>query len=85
MCRKSSARCATGAGSFSPGGGICVIPLGRLPQPVPAKYAMYEDSAVINVRATDDRSRERDGFLEILGPPRKPKLGFDSYAGGSGT
>ena len=67
--------------SFSPGGGICVIPLGDCPSRFPAKYALYEDSAVINVRATDDRIRARDGFLEILGPPRKPKLGFDSYAG----
>src|SRR5207244_3618181 len=39
------------------------------------------DGAVINVRATDDKIRERDGFLEILAPPRKPKLGFDTYAG----
>ncbi len=67
--------------SFSPGGGICVIPLGDRPSRFPGKYAMYEDSAVINVKATDDRIRERDGFLEILGPPRKPKLGFDTYAG----
>jgi hypothetical protein len=42
---------------------------------------MYEDSAVINVRNVDEQIRERDGFLEILAPPRKPKLGFDSYAG----
>ena len=42
---------------------------------------MYEDGAVINVKATDDHIRERDGFLEILAPPRKPKLGFDTYAG----
>jgi hypothetical protein len=42
---------------------------------------MYEEGAVINVRAADDRIRLRDGFLEILGPPRKPKLGFDTYAG----
>ena len=42
---------------------------------------MYEDSAVINVKAADDRIRERDGFLEIMAPPRKPKLGFDTYAG----
>ena len=42
---------------------------------------MYEDGAIINVKATDDQIRERDGFLEILAPPRKPKLGFDSYAG----
>jgi hypothetical protein len=67
--------------SFSPGGGICVIPLGDRPSRFPSKYAMYEDSAVINVKATDDRIRERDGFLEILAPPRKPKLGFDTYAG----
>jgi len=67
--------------SFSPGGGICVIPLGDRPSRFPSKYAMYEESAVINVRDTDDQIRVRDGFLEILAPPRKPKLGFDSYAG----
>ena len=67
--------------SFSPGGGICLIPLGDRPSRFPSKYALYEDSAIINVKATDDRIRERDGFLEILSPPRKPKLGFDSYAG----
>jgi hypothetical protein len=67
--------------SFSPGGGICVVPLGDRPSRFPSKYAMYEDSAIINVRNADDRIRERDGFLEILAPPRKPKLGFDSNAG----
>lgn len=67
--------------SFSPGGGICVIPLGDRPSRFPSKYAMYEDSAIINVKATDERIRERDGFLEILAPPRKPKLGFDTYGG----
>lgn len=67
--------------SFSPGGGICVIPLGDRPSRFPSKYAMYEDSAIINVKATDERIRERDGCLEILAPPRKPKLGFDTYAG----
>lgn len=67
--------------SFSPGGGICVIPLGDRPSRFPARYAMYEDSAIINVRNHDERIRVRDGFLEILGPPRRPKLGFDTYAG----
>ena len=67
--------------SFSPGGGICLVPLGRRPSRFPAKYAMYEESAIINVRNTDDKIRERDGFIEILGAPRKPKLGFDSMAG----
>jgi len=67
--------------SFSPGGGICVIPLGDRPSRFPSKYAMYEEGTIINVKATDDRIREREGFLEILGPPRKPKLGFDTYGG----
>lgn len=66
--------------SFSPGGGICLIPLFGQSK-FPSKYAMYEDSAIINVRNQDEKIRERDGFLEILAPPRKPKLGFDSYAG----
>ena len=42
---------------------------------------MYEEGALINVKAKDENIRERDGFLEILAPPRKPKLGFDTYAG----
>jgi hypothetical protein len=67
--------------SFSPGGGICVIALGDRPSRFPAKYAMYEDSAIINVRNKDEKIRERDGFLEILAPPRKPKLGFDATGG----
>lgn len=67
--------------SFSPAGGICVVPLGDRPSRFPGKYALYEDGAVINVRAKDDNIRERDGCLEILAPPRKPKLGFDTCAG----
>lgn len=67
--------------SFSPGGGICVVPLGDRPGRFPSKYAMYEDGAIINVKNKDDLIRERDGCLEILAPPRKPKLGFDTYAG----
>ena len=67
--------------SFSPGGGVCVVPLGDRPSRFPGKYALYEDGAVINVRAKDENIRERDGCLEILAPPRKPKLGFDTTAG----
>ena len=29
----------------------------------------------------DPNIRERDGFLEILGPPALPKIGIDSHAG----
>jgi hypothetical protein len=67
--------------SFSPGGGVCLVPLGDRPSRFPSKYAMYEESAVINVRASDPNIVERDGMLVIAAPPRKPKLGFDSYAG----
>jgi hypothetical protein len=67
--------------SFSPGGGICVVPLGERPSRFPSKYAMYEENAIINVKSFDERIRERDGCLEITAPPRKPKLGFGSYAG----
>ena len=67
--------------SFSPGGGICLVPLGDRPSRFPSKYCMYEDDAIINVDNTDELIRERDGFLEILAPPRKPMLGFDSMAG----
>jgi len=82
MCNVSSEvrECCHWGRSFSPGGGICVIPLAGKSK-FPSKYAMYEDSAIINVRNTDDQIRERDGCLEILSPPRKPKLGFDSQAG----
>jgi hypothetical protein len=66
--------------SFSPGGGICLIPLAGKSR-FPSKYALYEDGGIINVKDNDSNIRERDGFLEILAPPRKPKLGFDSYAG----
>ncbi|HEY2411752.1 MAG TPA: serine hydrolase domain-containing protein [Pirellulaceae bacterium] len=66
--------------SFALGNGLCFIPLAGKSR-FPSKYALYEDGGLINVKAKDDNIRERDGFLEILGPPRKPKLGFDSYAG----
>jgi hypothetical protein len=66
--------------SFGRGGGICFVPLAGKSR-FPSKYVLYEDGPAINVRPKDDNIRERDGFLEILGPPRKPKLGFDSYAG----
>jgi hypothetical protein len=67
--------------SFSPGGGICVVPLGDRPSRFPGKYAMYEEGTTINVKPSDDRIRVRDGFVEVLAPPRKPKLGFDTFAG----
>jgi CubicO group peptidase (beta-lactamase class C family) len=69
--------------TFATGEGICVIPLSD-PSRFPDKYVMYEEGGVINARPKDDKIRVRDGFIEIMGAPRKPKLGFDSYAGWMG-
>jgi hypothetical protein len=66
--------------TFAIGQGICVIPLTE-PSRFPNGYVMYEEGSLINMRPEDPNIRVRDGHLEILGTPRKPKLGFDSYAG----
>lgn len=69
--------------TFALGEGICVIPLAGQSR-FPNKYVMYEEGALINARPEDPNIRQRDGFLEILAAPRRPKLGFDSYAGWMG-
>ena len=66
--------------TFVVGKGICVIPLTK-PSRFPNSYVMYEEGSLINMRPEDPNIRARDGYLEILGTPRKPKLGFDSYSG----
>ncbi len=66
--------------TFAIGRGICVIPLTK-PSRFPNSYVMYEEGSLINMRPEDPNIRVRDGYLEILATPRKPKLGFDSYAG----
>ncbi len=66
--------------TFAVGRGICVIPLTK-PSRFPNSYVMYEEGSLINMRPEDANIRVRDSHLEILGAPRKPKLGFDSYAG----
>ncbi len=66
--------------TFVAGGGICLIPATR-PSRFPVGYVMYEEGGLINFRPDDPRIRLRHGVFEILGAPRKPKLGFDSAAG----
>lgn len=66
--------------TFAVGRGICLIPL-TTPSRFPKSYVMYEEGSLINMNPEDPNIRVRDGFLEILGTPRKPKLGMDSYAG----
>lgn len=66
--------------TFAVGNGICLIPL-TSPSRFPRSYVMYEEGSLINMRPDDPDIRIRDNYLEILRAPRKPKLGFDSYAG----
>jgi hypothetical protein len=66
--------------TFARGNGICLIPLTPYSR-FPNKYVMYEPGSAINIAPEDPQIHERDGFLEILGVPRQPKLGMDSYAG----
>jgi len=66
--------------TFAPHGGICVIPL-TTPSRFPDYYVMYGPGAAITFRPKDPNIRVRDGFLEILGPTKRAKLGFDSAAG----
>jgi hypothetical protein len=62
------------------GGGIVVIPLTPHSR-LPSDYVMYEPNSLINARPGDPNIRSRDGFLEIVGPPKFRKLGMDSQAG----
>lgn len=66
--------------TFAVGRGVCVIPLST-PSRFPNSYVLYEEGSLINMRPEDPNIRQRDGVIEILGAPRKPKLGFDSYKG----
>jgi hypothetical protein len=62
------------------GGGIAIIPL-TAPSRFPQGYVRYEPGNLINFRPGDPNIRERDGFLEIFGAPKFPKLGMDAQAG----
>lgn len=66
--------------TFAVGKGICFIPV-TTPSRFPNHYVMYEEGTLINMKPEDPNIRIRDGFIEILAAPRKPKLGFDSFAG----
>lgn len=71
--------------TFAVGKGVCVIPLsdpesGPMSR-FPEKYVMYEEGSLINFRPEDPAIRMADNALHIYPTPRRPKLGFDSYAG----
>ena len=66
--------------TMSSGNGIVLIPL-TSPSRFPKNYLMYGPGPVMEYQPVDPNIRVRDGFLEIIGPPARPKLGFDSAAG----
>ncbi len=69
--------------TFGVHGGIGVVPLTPETKRFPAGFVMYrpapEPSIIYNPK--DPNVRVRGQFLEVLGPPLYPKLGFDSNAG----
>jgi len=62
------------------GGGICIIPL-TVDSRLPNKYIMYEKDPTINYAPVDPNIIVMDKYVQIVGTPAYPKLGFDSYAG----
>lgn len=69
--------------TFAVHGGIGVVPLTPETRRYPNGYVMYNPGPepAIQFRPVDPNVRIRGNFLEVLGPPRYPKLGFDSHAG----
>ena len=66
--------------TLAQGGGIVLIPLTEGSR-FPAGYLLYGPGPVMNYRPADPNIRRRDGFLEVLGPPKQKKLGLDTTAG----
>lgn len=62
------------------GGGICIIPLTPNSR-FPRSYIRYGPGPVMDYQPDDPNVRVRKGFLEVIGVPKEPKLGFDSQAG----
>jgi hypothetical protein len=64
-------------------GGIGVVPLTPDTRRFPNGWMMYDQGAqhAIILKPTDPNVRQRGDFLEVLGPTKFPKLGFDSNAG----
>lgn len=64
--------------TFAKGGGIVVIPVDEKPRRLPKGYVMYPARNLIDLQPEDENVRRRGPFLEILGPPKHPKLGMDA-------
>ena len=66
---------------FAIHGGIGIVPLSPEYQRFPKGYIMMRGRDEMLILPEDPNIRQRGNFLEILAPPKEPKLGFDSYAG----
>ena len=62
------------------GGGIAVVPRSDRAR-FPKGYVLYEPGAKIQFDPDDPNVLVRDDALIVAGPPKYPKLGFDSYEG----
>ena len=62
------------------GQGICVVPVTGYSR-MPRKHVIYENGTTVNFLPEDEKISQRDGYVLVEGPPRMPKLGFDSKAG----
>jgi hypothetical protein len=69
--------------TFAAHGGIGVVPLTPETRRFPHGWVMYTTGPepAIQFRPSDPNVRQRGAFLEVLAPPRFPKLGFDSHVG----
>lgn len=69
--------------TFAVHGGIGVVPLTPETKRYPNGWIMYDQGQEpsILLKPTDPNVRQRGDFLEVLAPPKFPKLGFDSNAG----
>jgi hypothetical protein len=66
---------------FAITGGIGVVPLTPEHQRFPNGYIMMRGRGEMLILPEDPMVTKRGDFLEILGPPAQPKLGFDTFAG----
>ncbi|HOM56786.1 MAG TPA: hypothetical protein PLG27_03425 [Candidatus Latescibacteria bacterium] len=72
--------CCHWSRTLAVGGGVVLIPLSPESR-FPKHYIQYGPGPVMNFRPDDPQIRVRDGFLEVLGTPQRPKLGMDSAVG----
>lgn len=66
---------------FAIHGGIGIVPLTPDHKRFPKGYIMMRGRDEMLILPEDPMIRKRGNYLEILGPPSEPKLGFDSFAG----